>query len=247
MWSDLEPGQSTMPCEQEKGMGGPTRWDNTVIPTQRAAKLHLSFRQRWREDSAQHRAHCAYNNNRATIKGTNIKYFLSDFTVAITLQECSATLDAQVKRGQIYFLWPEVCFRDLLLLSSARAPSQPTPSYLPISGSTKQQTAPGSQTPISYFVPGTELFIAVSLAPAPASREMDRLLNMDLYHLQQLCWPICEIALRLLEACARDALFPPPSSSTDGLGLSACQLSLGTVWHQSTSGQWKSVCSQFFQ
>lgn len=53
-----------------------------------------------------------------------------------------------------------------------------------------------------------------------------------------------------LEGVRKRHSSPPPhspSSSIDGLGLSACQLSLGTVWHKSTSEQWKSVCSQIFQ
>lgn len=67
--------------------------------------------------------------NHALIKGTNIQYFLSEFTVAFTLQEYSATLDAQVKRGRIYFLWPEVWFQTSSTSEFSRG-SQPAHSQL---------------------------------------------------------------------------------------------------------------------
>lgn len=50
--------------------------------------------------------------------------------------------------------------RDILLLNSVEAPSQPTPSYLLVRDSTKQKPVPGSWTSVGYLVSGTELFLS---------------------------------------------------------------------------------------
>lgn len=123
---------------------------------------------------------------------------------------------------------PEFDSRNLPFLSCLGVPSQPT-SYLALTESTKQN--PSLEAGFYGLPCALHKTFLIPICPAPASafREMGRLLNMDLYHLQDPSWPICEIALCLLQACTRDILFPLSSSSIDGFGLSACQLSLGTV------------------
>lgn len=168
--------------------------------------------------------------NHAPTEGANPKYFLPDLTIAISLQEYSATQDARVKRGKNKFLWPKVWFRRPST-SELSGDSQPAHPWL-FTGQRQYQTGVCPWKLDSYGLLCAwhrSFLIPVSPVPASAFTEIDRLLNMDLYHLQEHCWPICEIALCLLKACARDVLFPPSSSSIDGSGLSACQLSLGTV------------------
>lgn len=63
--------------------------------------------------------------NHASIKGANPKYFLPDLTIAITLQEYSATQDAYEER--MISCGPEPGSRDLILLSRLGALRQPPP------------------------------------------------------------------------------------------------------------------------